>query len=497
MTEKEEKQPAGRTGKSSKVKKEFKELADAVNGKPNPSGSVKREFNDFITSLGDFIAHILDLKEGLDRWGTVQTIRDGIYLKGSNVWLLISAIVIASIGLDVSSPALLIGAMLISPLMASILGIGLSIGINDRKTLFGSLKSFGTAVLVSLATSALYFAVSPIGTATPEMLSRTSPTALDVMVAFFGGLAGIVAGSRKDKSAAIPGVAIATALLPPLCVSGFGIAHGDFKIFIGSFYLFFLNTVFISLATYLIVRLLRFPYKEHVSPKDKKKAQWAIAAFVSILIIPSIIGLMNLAQDVSEKKEAKKIINQAFVSDHNQIIRWELIKRDSINELNVLCSGDYVSLDSIKAVERKLVGISRKPMVLNVMQTDIPPNELDERDEALKAELMKFYQLNEKAQEQNQKRLDSLAQLVVTVKSDTLPVYQMGKEIKALFPKIDEVGFSKSSFLDKNDKIRSYPLVLIDWNSSVTRYQRNMDQKKIDEFLRLRFELDTLRILTY
>ena len=207
----------------------------------------------------------------MDRWGTVMSIRDGIYLKGSNIWLLISAIAIASIGLDVSSPALLIGAMLISPLMSPILGIGLSIGINDRKTLFGSLKSFGTAVLVSLTTSVIYFSLSPIGTATPEMLSRTSPTVLDVMVAFFGGIAGIVAGSRKDKSAAIPGVAIATALLPPLCVAGFGIAHGDLKIFLGSFYLFFLNSVFISLATYVIVRLLKFPYKEHLSHADKKK----------------------------------------------------------------------------------------------------------------------------------------------------------------------------------------------------------------------------------
>ena len=495
MTEEEENKELEKAPQ--KVKREFKEFTEAVKGNESPSGSVRKEFRDFIKSITNYFANILDLKEGLDRWGTVQSIRDGIYLKGSNIWLLISAIAIASIGLDVSSPALLIGAMLISPLMSSILGIGLSIGINDRKTLFGSLKSFGTATVVSLITSALYFSMSPIGTATPEMLSRTSPTALDVIVAFFGGIAGIVAGSRKDKSAAIPGVAIATALLPPLCVAGFGIAHGDFKIFIGSFYLFFLNTVFISLATYVIVRLLKFPYKEHLSPLDKKKAQWAITAFVLIIMIPSITGLINLAKDGTERRFLKGVVTEEFQNDRNQLIKWEVISRDSINELNVLSSGDFIPLDSIQIIQEKLVGKTRKPTILNVMQTDIPPDELDERDEALKAELMKFYQLSEKAREQTQLKLDSLNQTIQTIKSDTLPVFQMAKEIKALYPKANEVGFSRSSFLDKNNKIQEIPLVLINWDRSVTRTQRGIDQKKINEFLLLRFELDTLKIMNY
>lgn len=163
-----------------------------------------------------FFSKILDLSEGLDRKGTVEKIRKNIETRGANVWLLISAIMIASIGLDLNSPAVIIGAMLISPLMSPILGIGLSIGINDRKTLGLSIRHFAIAIAVSLITSVIYFLITPFGNLGSEIAARTTPTALDVMVAFFGGIAGIIAVTRKDLINAVPGVAIATALLPPL-----------------------------------------------------------------------------------------------------------------------------------------------------------------------------------------------------------------------------------------------------------------------------------------
>ena len=146
-----------------------------------------------------------------------------------------------------------------------------------------------------------------------------------------------------------------------------------------------------------------------------------------LLMIPSVIGLINLARDGVEHRFLKGIVTEEFQNDHNQLIKWELVSRDSINELNVLSSGDFIPIDSIQLIQQKLVGKTRKPTILNVMQTDIPPNELDARDEALKAELMKFYQLSEKAREQTQLKLDSLNQTIQTIKSDTLPVFQDGQ----------------------------------------------------------------------
>ena len=202
--------------------------------------SISYFFFSLIRKLWDFAVDIFDLKTGMDREGAILEIRNNKRMQGANAWLLMCSIMVASLGLDLNSPAVIIGAMLISPLMAPILGVGLSIGINDRDMLMISLRHFLIAIGISLATSYIYFKLTPIGQTTPEILNRTAPTFLDALVAFFGGLAGIISNTRKDKSNAIPGVAIATALMPPLCVTGFGLASGDWKVTINSFYLFFL-----------------------------------------------------------------------------------------------------------------------------------------------------------------------------------------------------------------------------------------------------------------
>ena len=190
-------------------------------------------------------------------------ISKGTEFRGVNLWVLICATMVASLGLNVNSAAVIIGAMCISPIMGPIMGIGFSLGINDFDLLKKSLRNFSLMVVVAIATSTLYFFISPLGTARSELLARTVPTTYDVLIAFFGGLAGIVAQSRKDRnSTVIPGVAIATALMPPLCTAGFGLATGQFKFFIGAFYLFFINTVFIALATYMVVRMLKY-HKKH------------------------------------------------------------------------------------------------------------------------------------------------------------------------------------------------------------------------------------------
>ena len=194
-----------------------------------------------------------------DCQSTIMAIEKGVDFRGINVWTLVFAIFIASIGLNVNSTAVIIGAMLISPLMGPIMGLGLSVGINDFTLLKKSLRNMIIAVVISIVTSTIYFYISPLNDAQSELLSRTTPTIYDVLIALFGGFAGIVAGSSKEKGTVIPGVAIATALMPPLCTAGFGIATGHLYYFVGAAYLFFINAVMISLSTFLFVRFLKFP----------------------------------------------------------------------------------------------------------------------------------------------------------------------------------------------------------------------------------------------
>ena len=223
-------------------------------------------------SLRDDLADRFSLSEDSARQEeTVDMICRGVEFRGTNLWVLIFATMIASLGLNVNSAAVIIGAMLVSPLMGPIMGVGLSLGINDFDLLKKSLRNFSLMVVVAIATSTLYFFISPLGTARSELLARTVPTTYDVLIAFFGGLAGIVAQSRKDRnSTVIPGVAIATALMPPLCTAGFGLATGQFKFFIGAFYLFFINTVFIALATYMVVRMLKYHKKKFLDPARER-----------------------------------------------------------------------------------------------------------------------------------------------------------------------------------------------------------------------------------
>lgn len=218
-----------------------------------------------------FFKERFDLHEGKeDELETIDYIRKNVEFKGANLWILIFAIFVASVGLNVNSTAVIIGAMLISPLMGPIMGIGLAAGINDFELLKKSMKNLGIAVVISILTSTIYFSFTPLNDAQSELLARTEPTIWDVLIALFGGLAGIVAGSRKEKSNAIPGVAIATALMPPLCTAGYGLATANLYYFFGAFYLFFINSVFISLSTYVIVRFMKFPKKEFLDRKREK-----------------------------------------------------------------------------------------------------------------------------------------------------------------------------------------------------------------------------------
>jgi uncharacterized hydrophobic protein (TIGR00271 family) len=229
---------------------------------------------------------LLDERE--DSEIVIERISKDSVFKGTNLWVLVFAIFIASLGLNINSTAVIIGAMLISPLMGPIMGIGLGVAINDLHLAKESLKNFSFAVFVGLITSFIYFTITPLNDAFSELLSRTSPTIYDVLIALFGGLAGIVANTSKQKGNVIPGVAIATALMPPLCTAGYGLATMQFNYFLGAIYLFTINTVFIALATFITLKYLKYPVRHLKDLKADKRSMRIIYVITLLTIIPSI-----------------------------------------------------------------------------------------------------------------------------------------------------------------------------------------------------------------
>ncbi|ULQ55645.1 TIGR00341 family protein [Flavihumibacter rivuli] len=266
-----------------------------------------------------------NLMEDTDEFeNIIEALSKGVDFKGTNLWILIFAIFIASIGLNVNATAVIIGAMLISPLMGPIMGFGLGVGIYDFELVKRALRNLAIAALLSLCTSTLYFLISPIHDAASELLARTQPTTYDVLIAFLGGLAGVVAATRKEKSNVIPGVAIATALMPPLCTAGYGLANGEWKYLMGALYLFFINSVFISLATILIVRFLKFPKVKYVNDEERKKVRSYILSISLLTLVPSIYFGYNIIQQNIYLKNASSFIEKEMSFGFSQLVKSEI-----------------------------------------------------------------------------------------------------------------------------------------------------------------------------
>jgi len=248
----------------------------------------------------------------------------GIAFKGTNLWILVFAIVVASVGLNINSTAVIIGAMLISPLMGPINAMGYSIATYNFELFKKAAKNFSFAVGTSLVASATYFALSPLSTAHSELLARTSPTIYDVLIAFFGGLAGIIAIASKNKGNVIPGVAIATALMPPLCTAGYGLATGQFDFFFGAIYLFTINSVFIAIASALVAQFLKLPIRTIVDPKQKKKVNRWITSVIVAVILPSIYFGYGLVQNEKFNENANRYIENVSLYEGNYLLKSDV-----------------------------------------------------------------------------------------------------------------------------------------------------------------------------
>lgn len=396
-------------------------------------------------------------KELEDHDYVYDEIKKGIIFRGTNLWILIFAIIVASVGLNMNSTAVIIGAMLISPLMGPINGMGYSIATYDFQLFKKSIRNFSFAILASLAASTMYFAVSPVSTAYSELLARTSPTIYDVVIALFGGLAGIVAISSKKKGNVIPGVAIATALMPPLCTAGYGIATGRFEFFFGAFYLFTINTIFIALAAVWVSQLLKFPIRTIVDASQRKKTNQIITVVISIVLLPSIFFGYKLVEKEKFTQEANRYVSNVSSFEGNYLLK-SVINSDR-KTIVLIYGGATLSEDQKKRIKKMSSDFGLESASIAIEQ-GLSFSNFDEKN----VELLK---LKEQLTSLND-ALDDKRKEIENIQNEAKFGGTILEEIQTIFPQIDGCLFANSLiYNDSLSEPTKTPVVLITMRSEM------------------------------
>lgn len=420
-----------------------------------------------------------------DEKETINQISSGVYFRGSNLWVLIFAIFIASLGLNTNSTAVIIGAMLISPLMGPIIGMGLAIGINDLELLKSSIKNYMVATVISVLTATIYFVITPLTEAQSELLARTSPTLYDVLIALCGGAAGILALSTKGKGNVIPGVAIATALMPPLCTAGYGLAVGNLYYFFGAFYLFFINTVFICLATYIGVRMLKFTPKTFLDRTRMKKVQRYIITLVVLTMLPAAYMTVHIIKRSIYDNSATKFVKNELTFSGTQIISQNLNEKDK--RLNIVAVGKQISDSDITQASKRLAQYNLENYTLNVIQGS-------QSDSLIK----KFSNATTATEVSRQKMLEQSAQ--ISTLETQLAQYtnyeslgkEVSREVSTIFPNITKISIANiiESSTDTAQYTR-YILTVIESNKKMGA----PDTYRLQKWLKARTKSDSIRVI--
>ena len=437
--------------------------------------------------LSKIKAHFTVMQDMEDEKEIVAQITSGVSFRGANLWVLIFAIFIASLGLNVNSTAVIIGAMRISPLMGPIIGMGLAIGINDFQLLRRAAKNFAIATVISILTATVYFLITPLGEAQSELLARTSPTIYDVLIATFGGAAGILALCTKGKGNVIPGVAIATALMPPLCTAGFGLASGHLLYFLGAFYLFFINTVFISLSTYLGVRLMRFHRKEFQTASAARKSRRAVMAIAILTIIPSLLMTVGIVRRSISDNNVNRFIKTELSQSGTQVISSDLDRDNQI--LNIVAVGREINDSTIRVAQKNLVHYSLADIKLNIIQGE-------KSDSAMRLG-KKLSQITTSHEEEKQKMVEMSAKLSET--SNRLEQYtrleqltpDVMAEMRNLFPQVNALSLSKVAQSRRDTTATMHfvaAIISLDPKARLTP----ADRQRIHDWLQTRVKADSL-----
>lgn len=381
----------------------------------------------------------------------IQSIREDIEFKGVRIWILICAIFTASLGLNVNSTAVIIGAMLISPLMNPIVGLGLGLGIYDLALVKRSLRSLAIMVLISLTTATLYFMLSPLSQAQSELLARTQPTIYDVLIALVGGAAGIFANSAKiNKGNILMGVAIATALMPPLCTAGYGISQGSLSYFLGAAYLFTINTIFIALSTLVVVRLMQFAPVARLSQEhDRKIHRWIVAIIIGVAT-PSIYSGVLLVRQSIKEDSINRFVRDKLNTRDLQALKYNLINNEEQEILDVVLLGRKLDSMEVGSLQKTMQEDYHLPSVHLLLRQDFTP----ENDSVVHREVNRdfisadFIHKQDELLQSKQAERDSLATLL----EETRKISEEGKAIEqelcSLFPDVQSARLQSMNFDD-------------------------------------------------
>lgn len=450
------------------------------------------DIKNYFTEL---IVDFIDLDHGVDKRATIKEIKSKQSMSGANAWMLMCSIMIASIGLNLNSQAVIIGAMLISPLMSPILGIGSAVATNDKDGLYHALLHFGSAILIALISSTLYFWLTPLDEFTQEIQARTSPTFLDVLIAVFGGIAGIISIARKDVSTTLPGVAIATALMPPLCVTGFGIANGHWDLASKAFYLFFLNSFFVAFATYGILRLMKFPYKVYATKKDRRKNILIVSTFSLITIIPSFLIFSRVYDTYQEKQKVDSFIKDYIGPDEIYLDDYRITTHSDNSKLLLLkVYGEAINDRNLPLYNAALDSLGLDMDVKIITTSEIKLEKVKQLESEISEVGDKITVQFQKLKEEREKQTELVNYLKSSKDNlirDSLKFINLNKQLKILMPEVDELGLAMVQYNSRaNDSLSTIPTVVVKWN------KYNEDQVvQLKKFIKLQYGLDTLRII--
>lgn len=431
-----------------------------------------------MNKLFNKLLNFVDLQNGEeDQKKVLENIVSNISFRGSNLWILACAIVIASVGLNVNSSAVIIGAMLISPLMGPIVGAGFGLGMYDFGLLKKSIKNLSIATMVSLMVSTLYFYISPFKEIQSELLARTSPNIYDILIAFFGGLVGIIAVTRVEKGNPIPGVAIATALMPPLCTAGYGLATANFAFFGGAMYLYTINCVFICIATFIIVKFLKYPIKKQIDLKHQKQVKQGITALLLIMIVPSVYFAYELLGEKEYKQRTEEFIRNEF-TQKDYVLIYKKINYNSIPKKIELA---FLS-KRFDSLEVKVLNEKMKNYQLSNTELVIKQDSLDLKNDILNS-------LN------NYKKNGDDKDILIRSLQNKIADYQLNnaktiREAEILFPEINTISIAQYTMTDKAKNNKTIPVILYKSHKELP----SASKEKLMIWLEQRLETDSIEI---
>ena len=444
---------------------------------------MKLNFN----TVREFLKTTLNLTNDVDIQAAIEDIRSNIPFRGPNVYILFVAIIIASVGLNVNSIPVIIGAMLISPLMGPITGLGLGLGTNDRELVLFSIKNLLVMVGISLLAATLYFIVTPLEIDNPtELLARTRPTIYDVFIALFGGLAGVLETARKEKGTVLSGVAIATALMPPLCTVGYGIANLSWQYTIGALFLFSINCIFIAMAAYLMAKFLKFPVKT----VEQHRTRYFILSYALVILLAatSIFTGYHVIRENDFTKMANRFVKK------NQNIGKTYIYDSQVNidnkpyMLELRLAGETLNEDTKEMLLRDAenYGIMRSQIVIHEDAT-VQVDRFNETE--IVKNLMATNASNVQVRDDSIKVLNAQ---IAHYKQQELPAKQLAEELQVQLPSITRLTLARGTALEQNVVMSEEQVIVVAHCSEMPSEEEKV---RVYEWLKIRLQVEDLEII--